>query len=258
MKVTKPNRGITLIALVITIIVMLILAGVTINLVTRGGLFDYAGNAAQQTKLARDAEQKYVESITNNLPTEVLIAKYTGTTWRFSPSISTDDLFDDDLFSIGHEYGSPGYRIINVDFVSTATLKRKITEEEANYFTQGMNIEDQDEYDEMVDYFLSLNVGETGYIKCSGLCLGDGTTGQDIDCLVDSFNQNGRLFFLVFDARYGNGLAVHGCSIKLPSFWGPFYEDLYEVSTCDIIITGGEDSQKPEFINWLQEHASQV
>ena len=46
----KTNKGITLIALVITIIVMLILVVVTIRIATNGGLFDYAGRAARETK----------------------------------------------------------------------------------------------------------------------------------------------------------------------------------------------------------------
>ena len=46
----KTNKGITLIALVITIIVMLILVVVTIRISTNGGLFDYAGKAARETK----------------------------------------------------------------------------------------------------------------------------------------------------------------------------------------------------------------
>ena len=45
----KTNKGITLIALVITIIVMLILVVVTIRISTNGGLFDYAGKAARET-----------------------------------------------------------------------------------------------------------------------------------------------------------------------------------------------------------------
>ena len=48
----KTNRGITLIALVITIIVMLILVTVTIRVATDGNLFKHAGNAVKETKNA--------------------------------------------------------------------------------------------------------------------------------------------------------------------------------------------------------------
>lgn len=59
--ILKNNSGITLIALVITIIVMLILVGVTINMAVNGGLFGYAGNAAHDTELAKQEEQKIAE-----------------------------------------------------------------------------------------------------------------------------------------------------------------------------------------------------
>ena len=51
------NSGITLIALIITIIVMLILVAVTISMAVNGGLFGYAGNAAKETEVAKQAEQ---------------------------------------------------------------------------------------------------------------------------------------------------------------------------------------------------------
>ena len=56
-KEIRTNKGITLIALVITIIVMLILVGVTISMAVNGGLFDYAGKATGETKNALNAEQ---------------------------------------------------------------------------------------------------------------------------------------------------------------------------------------------------------
>jgi len=46
----KGQKGITLVALVITIIVMLILAGVTISIVVNGGLFDNAATATTETR----------------------------------------------------------------------------------------------------------------------------------------------------------------------------------------------------------------
>ena len=52
----KSNKGITLIALVITIIVMLILVVVTIRISTKGGLFDYAGKAARETIKEQEQE----------------------------------------------------------------------------------------------------------------------------------------------------------------------------------------------------------
>ena len=54
----KEQKGITLVALVITIIVMLILVAVTVTLASQnGGLFQTARNAAGGTNNAAQAEQ---------------------------------------------------------------------------------------------------------------------------------------------------------------------------------------------------------
>ena len=50
------NRGITLIALIITIIVMIILVGVTINIALNGGLFTATEKAAKDTQIEVDKE----------------------------------------------------------------------------------------------------------------------------------------------------------------------------------------------------------
>lgn len=52
----EMNKGITLIALIITIIVMLILVGVTISVALNGGLFSTAKNAAKQTQIEADRD----------------------------------------------------------------------------------------------------------------------------------------------------------------------------------------------------------
>ena len=75
----KNNKGITLIALIITIIVMLILVAVTITIAVNGGLFNYAREAGIKTNEAKDAEQKFAE-IGEGLTYEGLIEKYSGIT----------------------------------------------------------------------------------------------------------------------------------------------------------------------------------
>ena len=52
-----PNKGITLIALIITIIVMLILVAVTINMAVNGGLFENAGQSVKETTIAHEKEK---------------------------------------------------------------------------------------------------------------------------------------------------------------------------------------------------------
>lgn len=61
----KGQKGITLIALVITIIVMLILVAVTITMAIQGGLFEKAGEAAQKTNNALEAEGELGDGLVN-------------------------------------------------------------------------------------------------------------------------------------------------------------------------------------------------
>ena len=53
----KKQKGITLIALIITIIVMLILVGVSVTVAINGGLFDKAKDGAKNTQEAANAER---------------------------------------------------------------------------------------------------------------------------------------------------------------------------------------------------------
>ena len=57
------NKGITLIALIITIILILILASITVTVAINGGLFNYAGKAKQNTEIASEKETVQKASI---------------------------------------------------------------------------------------------------------------------------------------------------------------------------------------------------
>lgn len=62
----KGQKGITLVALVITVIVMLILAGVAISVLTSdGGLFNKTRNAANAYEISADNENKIVSNLMN-------------------------------------------------------------------------------------------------------------------------------------------------------------------------------------------------
>ena len=67
------SKGITLIALVITIIVMLILAAVSITMAVNGGLFGYAQNASAETEDAKVQEQKLASGIVGGQRIEDLV-----------------------------------------------------------------------------------------------------------------------------------------------------------------------------------------
>lgn len=82
----RSQKGITLIALVITIIVMLILVAVTITMAVNGGLFGYAKSAGEQTNAAKEAEQLLgsgtasVDGVVNNATINDIVNHYIAAT----------------------------------------------------------------------------------------------------------------------------------------------------------------------------------
>ena len=67
---TKTQKGITLLALVITIVVLLILAGITINAITGdNGIIGNAGRAKEEAEIANEKEileKATVQAMGNN------------------------------------------------------------------------------------------------------------------------------------------------------------------------------------------------
>lgn len=61
----KGQKGITLVALVITIIVMLILVVVTVTIAADGGLFSTARKAANETNEAAAKEKEIADGMIN-------------------------------------------------------------------------------------------------------------------------------------------------------------------------------------------------
>lgn len=74
----KNNKGITLIALVITIIVMLILLGVTIKVAQDGSLFKHAANATSKTKQAATEENAILDGNIRGKSIEDIVGEQTG------------------------------------------------------------------------------------------------------------------------------------------------------------------------------------
>ena len=62
MKRTKMEKGITLIALIITIVVLLILAAVAISSITNDGILHYATNAADAWNRAQENEATQLQN----------------------------------------------------------------------------------------------------------------------------------------------------------------------------------------------------
>ena len=69
----RRNKGITLIALVVTIIVLLILAGISIAMLTgQNGILNRAAEAKEKTRVAQEDEEKTLQGY------EDIMAQYTG------------------------------------------------------------------------------------------------------------------------------------------------------------------------------------
>ena len=71
-EIKKSSKGITLIALVITIIVLLILAGVSIAMLTGdNGIITQAKLAKEKTEEAKIREEQQIDSLLNRITSEV-------------------------------------------------------------------------------------------------------------------------------------------------------------------------------------------
>lgn len=92
----KQNNGITLISLVITIIVMLILAGVTVVAVINGGLIGKAGDARDKWNDAQQNELNQMDDI------EKTIAQYTGGTSGETISKDVTEMENNNISYIGY------------------------------------------------------------------------------------------------------------------------------------------------------------
>lgn len=74
----KKQKGITLIALIITIIVMMILVAVSLTIALNGGLFTSAKDAARNTNSAATAEKELSNGKVNIDSKQVNIDEYTN------------------------------------------------------------------------------------------------------------------------------------------------------------------------------------
>ena len=80
-KISLQEKGITLIALVVTIIILLILAGVTLNMaLSDNGLFSKTQEAADKYKYAQSDEEEMVRQIATQMYSEYVGAEVTGYT----------------------------------------------------------------------------------------------------------------------------------------------------------------------------------
>lgn len=132
----KGNNGVTLVALVITIIVLLILAGVSISLVVGdNGVLSQATSAADETNKAKAKEQvemavasvvadwteaKYVENSDASLQSQLT---KTNLEKNMTDVTITEPSFSDGTASVTVTYGSQTYTCDIVLSTNTASVQ---------------------------------------------------------------------------------------------------------------------------------------
>ncbi len=90
----KTNRGITLVALVITIIILLILAGISISTLTNTGIFQKAKDAKKASENAEKEQNKTLDNYEkelNKYTSIELTADKTGTVLSETDNIELHD-----------------------------------------------------------------------------------------------------------------------------------------------------------------------
>ena len=82
----EKNMGITLVALVITIIILLILAGISIATLTGSGLFEKAREAREEWHNAQKDEEMQMEKYINEIDANIKNVKMLAEDISFTPT----------------------------------------------------------------------------------------------------------------------------------------------------------------------------
>ena len=115
-KYTEEQKGITLIALVITIIVLLILAGVALATLTGNtSIIENANNAVERYNESANADQNVIDQVEN------LFAKYMGTGTNVGNNDVADDDDDDDSLVATPSVDANGFATAQFTVVANAT-----------------------------------------------------------------------------------------------------------------------------------------
>ena len=98
-KIQKNSKGITLIALIITIIILLILAGISIAALTQTGLFSRAKQVDQVSKEKQEEENTTLETYENEI--DKYLGKNNGETPNEPKEKTMTDMVNDKTLKIG-------------------------------------------------------------------------------------------------------------------------------------------------------------
>ena len=185
----RQEKGITLIALIITIVVLLILAVVTINSIQGDGIIQYASNAVDDYTAKSNEEQEKINTLLGQIE-ESLKEKITWT------KTSTGDLAVGStvVTSTGENFYVIGFKDNNETVKLLAKNYIVVNEKDENYLKQNPNIS----YEETVA-FCEDSVG--GY-------WGDGDSPYDI---IEEMQPIPNTHTAAYAAdRYGASLGVKG------------------------------------------------
>lgn len=80
-KKLKQDKGITLVALIITIILLVILSAIVIRVLVDDKLITLAGNAAQKYKEAEEKELKELDKIRRTFKRRLRVYKWENSIW---------------------------------------------------------------------------------------------------------------------------------------------------------------------------------
>ena len=128
MEKLKKTNGITLIALIVTIIVLLILAGVSIAMLTgENGILTQAKKAEKETKIANEKEAIQLEMINEELKDRTLA---NGDNWKIVSINDINKIYGTGYYFVGEginieNYGKTKYEwIINYDTGEVTKLEK--------------------------------------------------------------------------------------------------------------------------------------
>lgn len=198
-KIDSPN-GITLIALIITVILMLILASVALSAIGVGGLFDKTQNAADLYKGKAQDEKTLLESLINSVEKYASKVNTPENDWK---GIEIDS-FDMTFQSVREEAAEEGEEIKKViDFNFDATIT--INEGEVSHCELYIN-------DELVETYTEYSFSEIenqGYFSDTPSIDYDGTTNE-YNCHI-----------VVYDTSE-NSVESESVTVQLPLSVGQF------------------------------------
>ena len=111
MKMLKKKKGITLVALIITIIVLLILAGVSLSFVLNGGILDKSQQAVNEYQNAANNESEILEYIDSTLEQKINeINSGAGGGTGDTPTVDSNGLADKDTTIVAKD--DPNVQIV--------------------------------------------------------------------------------------------------------------------------------------------------